>query len=95
MTQATPALPWLLGGSWVVISGVISPLTLLITPLITMHEPASGALNARQVPKVTAPELRERFGLGTCGGLLGLRERRLFLRFGLRDRMPAPCLWTC
>ena len=38
----------LLGGSWVVISGVISPLvwvvntvTLLITPLITTHEPPS------------------------------------------------------
>ena len=40
----------LLGGSWVVISGVISPLirviitaTLLITPLITTHEPPSRA----------------------------------------------------
>ena len=41
----------LLGGSWVVISGVISPLiwvmltmiivTLLVTPLITTHEPSS------------------------------------------------------
>ena len=38
----------LLGGSWVVISRVISPLigviirvTLLITPLITTHEPPS------------------------------------------------------
>ena len=38
----------LLGGSWVVISGVISPLiwviiiaTPLITPLITTHEPPS------------------------------------------------------
>ena len=38
----------LLGGSWLVISGVISPLiwviifvTLLITPLITAHEPPS------------------------------------------------------
>ena len=38
----------LLGGSWVVISGVISPLiwsvtivTLLTTPLITTHEPPS------------------------------------------------------
>ena len=37
-----------LGGSWVVITGVISPLiwvrtivTLLITPLITTHEPPS------------------------------------------------------
>ena len=36
------------GGSWVVISGVISPLiwhitivTLLVTPLITTHEPPS------------------------------------------------------
>ena len=41
----------MLGGSWVVISGVISPLirvlsivTLLITPLITTHEPPSGAV---------------------------------------------------
>ena len=36
---------YLLGGSWVVISGGISPLictvTLLITPLITTHEPPS------------------------------------------------------
>ena len=39
----------LLGGSWVVISGVISPLTraisivtLLLAPLITTHEPPSG-----------------------------------------------------
>ena len=39
-----------LGGSWVVISGVISPLiwvislaTLLITPFITTHEPPSTA----------------------------------------------------
>ena len=38
----------LLGGSWVVISGVIRPLiwvitivTLLITPLVTTHEPPS------------------------------------------------------
>ena len=38
----------LLGGSWVVISGVISPqiwviaiVTLLVTPLITNHEPPS------------------------------------------------------
>ena len=38
----------ILGGSWVVISGVISPfiwviaiVTLLITPLITAHEPPS------------------------------------------------------
>ena len=45
--MARPAMP-LLGGSWVVISGVISPLirvitivTLLITPLISTHEPPS------------------------------------------------------
>ena len=38
----------ILGGSWVVINGVISPLigvitivTLLISPLITAHEPPS------------------------------------------------------
>ena len=42
------ALSCLLGGSWVVINGVISPLiwlnitvTLLVTPLITTHEPPS------------------------------------------------------
>ena len=42
----------MLGGSWVVISGVISPLiwviilvTLLITPLITTHEPASAVVS--------------------------------------------------
>ena len=36
----------LLGGSWVVISGVISPLILLIILLITTHEPPS-----REPPK--------------------------------------------
>ena len=43
-------LQTVLGGSWVVISGVLSPLiwvitivTLLITPLITTHEPPSSA----------------------------------------------------
>ena len=43
--------PCILGGSWVVISGVISPLlwvisivTLLITLLITTHEPPSRGL---------------------------------------------------
>ena len=43
---------FLLGGSWVVISGVVSPLiwvitivTLLITPLITTHEPLSALLD--------------------------------------------------
>ena len=48
----------LLGGSWVVISGVISPLiwvimrvTLLITPFIATHEPPSSrALLTLQVP---------------------------------------------
>ena len=44
----------LLGGSWVVISRVISPLigviilvTLLITPLITTHEPPSRSRSPR------------------------------------------------
>ena len=56
---------WLpvLGGSWVVISGVISPLiwviaivTLLITPLITTHEPASiSVLCSMFVRFMTAP----------------------------------------
>ena len=47
-------VPPLLGGSWVVISGVISPLiwvitivTLLITPEITPHEPPSRAWELR------------------------------------------------
>ena len=34
----------LLGGSWVVISGVISPLIwvlIMVTPLVTTHEPPS------------------------------------------------------
>ena len=46
LTEGSPQT--LLGGSWVVISGVISPLiwvvsiaTLLITPLTTTHEPPS------------------------------------------------------
>ena len=46
----------LLGGSWVVISGVISPLiwvtsivTLLITPLIPTHEPPSRVLKFGRV----------------------------------------------
>ena len=45
-----------LGGSWVVIRGVISPLiwvintvTLLITPLITTHEPPSTVIEAPQI----------------------------------------------
>ena len=50
-----------LGGSWVVISGVISPLigvitivTLIITPLITSHEPPSSVSRLRnQVMKHT------------------------------------------
>ena len=47
----------LLGGSWVVISGVISFLTwvisivtLLITPLITTHEPPSNAVSLGLTP---------------------------------------------
>ena len=57
-----PAAKPLLGGSWVVISGVISPLiwvitivTLLITPLITNHEPPSRALGLRRAmpPRTT------------------------------------------
>ena len=47
----------LLGGSWVVISGVISPLiwvinivTLLITPPITTHEPPSMLIFQAPVP---------------------------------------------
>ena len=47
-STAVPRVWGLLGGSWVVISGVISPLTILITllrglitPLITTHEPPS------------------------------------------------------
>ena len=47
-TNVVPSTKLLLGGSWVVISGVIRDLiwiltivTLLITPLITTHEPPS------------------------------------------------------
>ena len=46
----TIAQPILLGGSWVVISGVLSMATIIIThirglttPVITTHEPPSGA----------------------------------------------------
>ena len=52
--NSKPTRPSLLGGSWVVISGVISPLiwvitivTLLITPLKTTHEPPSSAKHLR------------------------------------------------
>ena len=47
-TFSNPKSKTLLGGSWVVISGAISPViwviskvTLLITPLTTTHEPPS------------------------------------------------------
>ena len=47
---------FILGGSWVVISGVISPLTwaisivtLVITLLITTHEPPSSVFEVRVV----------------------------------------------
>ena len=53
LTLPLPGISWddtVLGGSWVVISGVVSPLSKvisivrgLITPLITTHEPPSGA----------------------------------------------------
>ena len=48
--------PTVLGGSWVVINGVNIPLiwliitvTLLITPLITTHEPPSRGLNKLEI----------------------------------------------
>ena len=48
LSEAVPSAAPLLGGSWVVISGVIRPLiwvitivTILITLLITTHEPPS------------------------------------------------------
>ena len=54
----------LLGGSWVVISGVISPLrwvitivTLLITPLITTHEPPSIGYRASGLGSIGASGL--------------------------------------
>ena len=50
-----------LGGSWVVRSGVISPLirlittvSLLVTPLITTHEPPS---NTWEFPKIGDPNI--------------------------------------
>ena len=55
----------LLGGSWVVISGVISPLigvisivTLLITPLITTREPPSTATAYDCKPRPKKPEIK-------------------------------------
>ena len=55
----------ILGGSWVVISGVISPLiwviiivTLLITPLITTHEPPSRGLKIQKVCQPHALSLK-------------------------------------
>ena len=48
---------FLLGGSWVVISGATSPLiwvitivTLLVTLLITTHEPPSGSVLMLKIP---------------------------------------------
>ena len=58
----------LLGGSWVVTSGVISPLisvmtivTLLITPLVTTHEPPINVpqQNAANVRPVSARKRQE------------------------------------
>ena len=53
----------LLGGSWVVTTGVISPLittvTLLITPLITTHEPPSKDPKHKKPPQ--HPVKRARF----------------------------------
>ena len=53
-SRAPGTLPWrvkateaLLGGSWVVINGAISRVTIhLITPLITTHEPPSREFRA-------------------------------------------------
>ena len=52
--ERTTIVLGILGGSWVVISRVLSPLiwvittvTLLITPLITTHEPPTGASRKR------------------------------------------------
>ena len=67
----------LLGGSWVVISGVISPLirviirvTLLITPLITGHEPPSRGsaklLSIVAIPDFRTDKLKQEAGL-ICG----------------------------
>ena len=75
----------LLGGSWVVISGVIRPLvwvitilTLLITPLIATHEPPSRVLYCRGVP------LRSFRGLGGIGcGSFRVQGQGLVLQ-GLR-----------
>ena len=71
------ASPGMLGGSWVVISGVMSPLiwvitivTLLITPLITAHEPPSGPRKkSRRWKRLCLPWLRCRLsGASPCDG---------------------------
>ena len=56
----------ILGGSWVVISGVTSPLiwvisivTLLITPLITTHEPPSTGLRTCTALFLASPDLQK------------------------------------
>ena len=64
----------ILGGSWVVISGVVSPLvwvlsgvTLLIAPLISTHEPPSRVCWIQGlVMTLSKPGPRQQFGLGIC-----------------------------
>ena len=63
--QDNPCLD-ILGGSWVVVNGVISPLiwvisivTVLTTPLVTAHEPPSGAYRRVDPQGVMLLGLRE------------------------------------
>ena len=69
-----PLNPVLLGGSWVVIIGVISRVTIvatqfrgLITPLITTHEPPSGATH----DAMSQPPYR---GFRNQNGVLGIQN---------------------
>ena len=57
----------LLGGSWVVLSRLISRITItyirgLITPVITSHEPPSRALGSESTPKAAKPPYLEVHG---------------------------------
>ena len=90
-----------LGGSWVVIGGVISPLiwvitivTLLITPLITPHEPPSTGFRVQglgvrcRVQGFGVQELGFRLGcLGINKAVRMIRTRFWVRGFGLNTKL--------